>query len=259
MPSVNSKTGNSQQLLGESYFTRNQAFYFALLAIKNAFSLDEMQNLQKLRKRRNNTTWYFARMGNKVRKILGVVQAVREKFFEKAGAVTMATLLFLAPGFNKEVNAAEAIKEGPKLALNTKAPVLPEGPNGNTAPLFQKASLPEEAVKPPCKDMRKCTRKEAYDLSEGQIMFHYPDNVVGVTILAEVLTEDGFTAVAVPGGTKPGIVEMRVNKSSVIKLTQDDVNSGSAGGRAMDLHNLRIAGKKLPTKDGELHSHLDIK
>ena len=112
MPSVNSKTGNLLQLLSESYFTRNQALYSALLAIKNAFSLDETQNLQKLRKRRNNTPWNFARMGNKVRKILDVVQTLQEQFSAPSAPAqsrvlpyVLATLLFLAPGFNKEARA----------------------------------------------------------------------------------------------------------------------------------------------------------
>ena len=108
-------TGNTKkvsQALGQSQSTPNQSLFSVLFSIKNTFSLDETQNLQKLRKRRNNTPWNFARMGNKARKILDVVQTLQEQFSAPSAPAqsrvlpyVLATLLFLAPGFNKEARA----------------------------------------------------------------------------------------------------------------------------------------------------------
>ena len=77
-------------------------------------------------------------------------------------------------------------------------------------------------------DSRIYTRKEAYHASDGQIMFNYGERIKRVEVLAEVLTEKGFTAVALPGA-KPGAVYMRVAKSKAFKLTQNDIDSARAG------------------------------
>ena len=243
MPSVNSKTGNSQQLLGESYFTRNQAFYFALLAIKNAFSLDETRNLQKLRKRRNNATWNLAQMGNKARKILDVAQTLQEQFSApsapRQGRVlpyVLSGLIVAAPFiglFNKEAKA-EPVDTGIDLALNTKAPVLPEGSRTSVQPA---AHAPDPEIdKAPCADMSACTRKEAYRASTNRIVLHYGEGIVGTASLVRVLGKQGYPTIAIPGA-KPGQVELFVNRKMPGKYNQHDLDSGTLGGDAVLIFN----------------------
>ena len=243
MPSVNSKTGNLLQLLSESYFTRNQALYSALLAIKNAFSLDETRDLQKLRKRGNNAALNFARMGNKERKILDVVQTLQEQFSEpsapRQGRVlpyVLSGLIVAAPFiglFNKEAKA-EPVDTGIDLALNTKAPVLPEGSRTSVQPAAHAPG--PEIDKAPCADMAACTRKEAYRASTNRIVLHYGEGIRLAEILAQGLTEQGYPTIAIPGG-KPGQVELFVNRKMPGKYNQHDLDSGTLGGDAVLIFN----------------------
>ena len=88
-------------------------------------------------------------------------------------------------------------------------------------------------------DPHTYTRKEAYQESERKIMFHYGEGAKHVTNLAEVLSGDNFTAIALPGA-KPGTIYMRVHKSSPVKVTQYQIDNGVAGILARDLFIERV-------------------
>ena len=239
-------TGNTKkvsQALGQSQSTPNQSLFSVLFSIKNTFSLDETRNLQKLRKRGNNAALNFAQMGNKARKILDVVQTLQEQFSApsapRQGRVlpyVLSGLIVAAPFiglFNKEAKA-EPVDTGIDLALNTKAPVLPEGSRTSVQPAAHAPG--PEIDKAPCADMSACTRKEAYRASTNRIVLHYGEGIVGTASLVRVLGKQGYPTIAIPGA-KPGQVELFVNRKMPGKYNQHDLDSGTLGGDAVLIFN----------------------
>jgi len=87
------------------------------------------------------------------------------------------------------------------------------------------------------------TRKEAFRASTGKIVFHYGEGIVGADDEAESLTEDGYPAIAVPGG-KPGQVEVFVDRGIIRrKFTQKDMNGPTVGGLAANEYDRKFRKK----------------
>ncbi len=85
------------------------------------------------------------------------------------------------------------------------------------------------------------TRKAAYRASTDQIVLHYDSEIMFVDVLAEGLSEQGFSSIAVPGGPK-GQIEMFVGRKMAGKYTEDDLADGTLGGDAVRLYNEHIRG-----------------
>jgi len=97
-------------------------------------------------------------------------------------------------------------------------------PNGTGTP----TAIMSEGNIPTPKTNTPWTRKAAYRASTNQIVFHYGEGLELVDILAEGLTEQGYPAIAVPGGPK-GKVEMFVGRKMPGKYTEDDLAGGDLG------------------------------
>lgn len=89
------------------------------------------------------------------------------------------------------------------------------------------------------------SRKEAFLASEKQIVLHYGEGVQRVHLLAEILRERGFPAMAFAGG-KPNQVSLFVGHGIYGPYDQNDVDDGALGGHAITFFQERIGAAQSP-------------
>ena len=83
------------------------------------------------------------------------------------------------------------------------------------------------------------TRKQAYRASTNQIVLHYGEGIVDADLLAVVLTEDGYPAIALPGGSD-GQVELFVGRGKFGFYDQRDLNRETLGGNAQTFYKIEV-------------------
>lgn len=92
------------------------------------------------------------------------------------------------------------------------------------------------------------SRKDAYRASTNQIVLHYGEGVTGANMEADSLSDEGYPAIAVPGGS-PGQVELFVGRGKFGKYSQSDLDSGTLGGSAMNFYDRKIGKDNSPKSE----------
>lgn len=84
------------------------------------------------------------------------------------------------------------------------------------------------------------SRRDAFLASDKQIVLHYGDGVKNVEVLAKIIVDDGYPAVAFAGG-KPNEVSLFVGRGIFGPYDQDDVYNGELGLHAVTFYKERVA------------------
>ena len=129
------------------------------------------------------------------------------------------------------VNPANALAQGEVHAAT------PPDIKARPTALIPQGSIPVPEVQEPWK------RRAAFKASSAQIVFHYGAGFHDADLLAEVLSEKGYTTIAVPGGPD-GKMEMFVGRKMPGTYSQRELNDGTAGGDAMEFHRKYIGPPK---------------
>ena len=83
------------------------------------------------------------------------------------------------------------------------------------------------------------TRKEAYRASTNRIVLHYGEGVKGAKQIKEILIEEGYPAMAYPGGPE-GKIELFINRRVIGTYDQNSVDNGELGGHAITFFKERV-------------------
>lgn len=94
------------------------------------------------------------------------------------------------------------------------------------------------------------TAWEAYQASDDKIVLFYGEGFMDAALMAEILVEGGYPAIALPGG-KPGTLTLIVDRSGPINYTQRQLNDGTVGDDAKGIYNDRVTSKKIPTTESK--------
>lgn len=97
--------------------------------------------------------------------------------------------------------------------------------------------------------------KKTFKIKNPKIVLHYGEGIIDADLLAEVLRERSYPAVAYPGGPD-GLIEIMVGRGIVGTYDQRALDRGTVGGISRDIYNSRF-GKPVKSQKASLSGSRD--